>query len=61
LKEQEMPVELLLSEGIWKNRWFNGTWVEGESCSAVTDKASGEELSKIGLATPDLAPVPCSS
>ena len=56
-----MPVELLLSEGIGKNRWFNGTWVEGESCSAVTDKASGEELSKIGLATPDLAPVPCSS
>ncbi len=49
-------MELLLSEGIWKNRWFNGNWVEGESCSAVIDKASGEELSTIGLATPsDLA------
>ncbi|HZX85026.1 MAG TPA: benzaldehyde dehydrogenase [Reyranella sp.] len=49
-------MELLLSESIWKNRWFNGSWVECESLFAVTDKASGEELSKIGLATPsDLA------
>jgi len=49
-------MELLLEERVWKGRWFNGSWVTAEQSSAVTDKATGQELSRIGLATPsDLA------
>ncbi|MBP8266729.1 MAG: benzaldehyde dehydrogenase [Zoogloea sp.] len=49
-------MEMMLDAGAWKGRWFNGKWEVAEQTASVTDKATGEEISRIGLATPaDLA------
>jgi benzaldehyde dehydrogenase (NAD) len=51
-----MQMEMMLDAGAWKGRWFNGKWEVAEQTASVTDKATGEEISRIGLATPaDLA------
>ena len=47
-----MKDNLLLADDAWKGRWFSGRWQEAANTSSVTDKATGEELSRIGLATP---------
>jgi len=44
--------DLLLADDAWKGRWFGGSWQEAAQTAPVTDKATGEELSRIGLATP---------
>lgn len=44
--------EMLMPEEVWKGCWFNGRWTQAEHTGAVLDKASGEEISRIGLATP---------
>ena len=47
-----MKDNLLLADDAWKGRWFSGRWQEAADTASVTDKATGEELSRIGLATP---------
>ncbi len=47
-----MRDNLLLADDAWKGRWFSGRWHEAAATASVTDKATGEELSRIGLATP---------
>lgn len=41
----------LMDDTLWKGRCFNGEWQLAEQTAPVTDKASGEVLSHIGLAT----------
>lgn len=49
-------MQALLDDSRWKGRCFNGQWQDAGQTSPVTDKSSGEELSRIGIATPqDLA------
>lgn len=43
----------LLTEALWRGRWFDGGWRETAQTAPVTDKATGEEISRIGLATPE--------
>ena len=42
-----------LDAATWSGRWFNGNWIKASLNADVTDKASGELLSSIGLATPE--------
>lgn len=41
----------LMDDTLWKGRCFNGAWQPAAQTAPVTDKASGELLSHIGLAT----------
>lgn len=43
-------MEMMLDSGAWKGRWFNGKWEVAEQTAGVTDKATGREISRIGLA-----------
>jgi len=46
----------LLDAAAWNGRWFDGRWRAAAQTGAVIGKATGEELGRIGLATPaDLA------
>lgn len=47
-----MKDNLLLADDSWKGRWFSGRWQEAAHTAPVIDKATGEELSRIGIATP---------
>lgn len=46
-----MNTSKLLDDGLWKGCLFNGKWISASRTSAVTDKATGEVLSNIGIAT----------
>ena len=40
-----------MDTGRWDGRLFTGQWLPAESTSPVTDKASGEQLGQVGIAT----------
>jgi benzaldehyde dehydrogenase (NAD) len=42
----------LLKDTTWKGRWYSGSWEEAVETAPVIDKATGEEFSSVGLATP---------
>src|SRR5882757_5118767 len=43
----------LLDVGIWRGKIFSGEWIAGDAgTETVTDKATGEVLGSIGMATP---------
>lgn len=46
----------VLCVSLWRDKFFNGCWSRANSTSPVTDKATGKQISTVGVATPsDLA------
>lgn len=43
----------LLGDEVWKGCWFDGQWQAAGRRAGVIDKATGNELSQIGVATPE--------
>jgi benzaldehyde dehydrogenase (NAD) len=43
----------LMDDGVWQGKIYSGGWIKTNADAAVTDKATGKELGRVGIATPD--------
>jgi benzaldehyde dehydrogenase (NAD) len=43
----------LMDDGVWRGKIYSNGWISAATEAAVTDKATGKELGKIGMASPD--------
>jgi benzaldehyde dehydrogenase (NAD) len=43
----------LMDDGVWRGKIYSNGWISTATEAAVTDKATGKELGKIGMAGPD--------